>query len=170
MVFKFEKPLIEAVIVKRISQFTMLVDLNGEQIRAHCPTTGRIGDIEIKNIACLLSKSDDAKRKMPYTVEAVSCDDLSTVNKHWIGINQILSNRLIEFFFRHHGLDEIESDFTEIRREVKLGISKLDFKVGNTYIEVKTPLTQLQVEYGSHIKTKPKTPFSSTERFTKHIL
>ena len=169
MLYKFSKPLIEAVIIKRLSQFTMLVDLNGEQITAHCPTTGRIGDIETKNIACLLSKSDDIKRKMPYTVEAISCDELDRSEKRWVGINQILSNRLIEFFFTNHELDEIENDYDEIRREVKLGISKLDFKIGNTYLEVKTPLTQIQVEYGKNIKTKPVTPFSSTERFTKHI-
>ena len=57
----------------------------------------------------------------------------------------------------------------DIKREVKLGLSKLDFLVGNTYIEVKTPLTTLNVEYGKHVRTKPLTPFSSTERFTKHI-
>ena len=52
---------------------------------------------------------------------------------------------------------------------MKLGVSKLDFLIGNTYLEVKTPLTTLQVKYGSNIKTKPTSPFSSTERFVKHI-
>ena len=32
-----------------------------------------------------------------------------------------------------------------IQREVKLGKSKLDFKVGNIYIEVKTPLITINV-------------------------
>ena len=57
----------------------------------------------------------------------------------------------------------------EFTREVNLGISKLDFLVGNTYLEVKTPLTTLNVKYGNNIKTKPATPFSATDRFTKHI-
>lgn len=61
------------------------------------------------------------------------------------------------------------SDFREVKREVKLGDSKLDFLVGNTYIEVKTPLTTNHVKYGENIKEKPTTPFPSTERFTKHI-
>lgn len=169
MKYLFENKLIEGVIVKRKSQFTMIVNVNGEELSCHCPTTGRIGDLETRNIACLLSKSNDPKRKTPYTVEAVSADDLDNSNKNWIGINQTLSNRLVEYFFETHQFDEIVSDYDEIKREVKLGVSKLDFLVGNTYLEVKTPLTTLQVKYGNSIKTKPITPFSSTERFTKHI-
>ena len=169
MKYTFENELIEGIIVKRKSQFTMIVDIDGEEVSCHCPTTGRIGDIETKNIACLLSKSKDPKRKTPYTVEAVSADNLDKPDKNWIGINQIFSNKLVEYFFETHQLDEIVSDYTEIRREVNLGISKLDFLVGDTYLEVKTPLTTLQVKYGSNIKTKPVTPFSSTDRFVKHI-
>ena len=56
-----------------------------------------------------------------------------------------------------------------IQREVKLGKSKLDFKVGNIYIEVKTPLITINVKYGKNIKTKKTKPSSSTERFAKHM-
>ena len=58
---------------------------------------------------------------------------------------------------------------SSIKREVKLGISKLDLLVGSTYLEVKTPLTTLQVVYGKHIRTRKTAPFSSTERFVKHV-
>ena len=61
------------------------------------------------------------------------------------------------------------SNYDSIKRKVNLGVSKLDFLVGNTYLEVKTPLTTLNVKYGKNIKTKEVTPFSSTDRFTKHI-
>lgn len=169
MKYIFENRLIEGVIIKRKSQFTMIVDVNGDELSCHCPTTGRIGNLEIKNIACLLSKSNDPNRKTPYTVEAISADNLDEPHKKWIGINQTLSNKLVEFFIKTHQLDEIVSDCNEIKREVKIGTSKLDFLIGNTYLEVKTPLTTLQIKYGSNIKTKPITPFSSTERFTKHI-
>ena len=65
-------------------------------------------------------------------------------------------------------IDTKESD-ESILREVKLGNSILDFKVGNIYIEVKTPLMMVSVKYGKNIKTRPKSPSSSTERFSKHI-
>lgn len=66
-------------------------------------------------------------------------------------------------------MDDIVADFDDIQREVKLGISKLDFKVGDTYLEVKTPLTTINVKYGNGIKTLPPKPFSSTDRMLKHL-
>ena len=46
-----------------------------------------------------------------------------------------------EFLLSTHQLDSMVSDYDEVKREVFLGISKLDFLVGSTYLEVKTPLT-----------------------------
>ena len=163
--YEFEKPLIRGTMLKRKSQFTALVDIDGEELIAHIPTTNRIGDVENKNLPCLLSYHDDTKRKLKYDIEAVLLSD----DENWVGINQILSNRLVEFFFREHDLDEIVSDANNIQREVNLGISKLDFKVGDAYLEVKTPLTTINVKYGQNIKTLPPKPFSSTDRMVKHL-
>ena len=152
MKYKFDKPLKEAILIKRNSQFTMDIYIDGKEEKAHCPTTNRIGNIETK-----------------YTVEAISCDEIDHPNKNWIGINQILSNKLVEYFLKTHQLDNMVKDYDTIKREVNLGISKLDFLVGNTYLEVKTPLTTLNVKYGNNIKIKESTPFSSTDRFCKHL-
>ena len=89
--------------LKRKSQFTALADIDGEELIAHIPTTNRIGDVENKNLPCLLSYHDDPKRKLKYDIEAVLLSD----DENWIGINQILSNRLAEFFFNEHELDAI---------------------------------------------------------------
>ena len=163
--YVFDMPLIRGTMLKRKSQFTAVVDLNGEEIIAHIPTTNRIGDVENKNLPCLLSYHPDPKRKLHYDIEAVLLSD----DDNWVGINQILSNRLVEHFFREHELDSIVADFDEIHREVNLGISKLDFKLGDTYLEVKTPLTTINVKYGENIKTLPPKPFSSTDRMVKHV-
>ncbi|MBR1731387.1 MAG: DNA/RNA nuclease SfsA [Ruminococcus sp.] len=169
MKYTFEKELREARIVKRNSQFTMNIDVDGEVIKAHCPATTRIGDVDLAGVACLVSKSDDPKRKLKYTVEAVSFDNPETKDKNWIGINLILSNRIVEFLLNTHQLDEMVYDYVEVKREVFLGSSKLDFLVGNTYLEVKTPLTTVNVRYGDKIKTKKVTPFSSTDRMVRHV-
>lgn len=163
--YVFEKPLIRGTMLKRKSQFTALVNIDGEELTAHIPTTNRIGDVENKNLPCLLSYHDDPKRKLKYDVEAVLLSD----DDNWVGINQILSNRLVEHFFNEHELDKIISDFDTIQREVNLGVSKLDFKVGDIYLEVKTPLTTINVKYGQNIKTLPHKPFSSTDRMVKHL-
>lgn len=161
----FDQPLIRGTMLKRKSQFTALVCIDGEEIIAHIPTTNRIGDVENKDLPCLLSFHDDPKRKLKYDIEAVLLSD----DDNWVGINQILSNRLVEHFFREHELDEIVSDFDGIQREVKLGVSKLDLKVDDTYLEVKTPLTTINVKYGAGVKTLPPKPFSSTDRMVKHV-
>ena len=47
--------------LKRKSQFTALVYIDGEELIAHIPTTNRIGDVENKNLPCLLSYHDDPR-------------------------------------------------------------------------------------------------------------
>lgn len=168
--YLFDEKLTEAVIIKRNNQFTLDVDINGEVEKVHCPTTGRIGDIDLKNVACLLSFSDNPKRKTKYTLEAVSVSNLDVEDKRWVGVNQIASNRYVEYFIKEGLLRDILGDFENISREVKLGKSKLDLLVDDIYIEVKTPLQTLQIEYDSEIKRKKVTPFSSTDRFVKHML
>ena len=71
--YVFEKPLIRGTMLKRKSQFTALVYIDGEELIAHIPTTNRIGDVENKNLPCLLSYHDDPKRKLKYDIEA--CGD-----------------------------------------------------------------------------------------------
>lgn len=169
MKYEFENELIEGIIIKRKSQFTLDVEIDGNIENVHCPTRGRIGDIDLKNIACLLSKSNNPKRKTKYTLEAISVSQLDSENKRWVGINQIASNKYIEFFLKNNLLNRIIDNVDEVKREVKLGNSKLDFKVDDIYLEVKTPLQTLQIEYDDNIKTKAVKPFSSTDRFVKHI-
>ena len=169
MVLKYEVPLIEGIIERRKSQFTIDVVINNEVVTCHCPTTGRIGNIDLSGIPCLLSKSDDPKRKTPYTVEAVSLDLEKSKEKSWIGINQNAANRYVENALVEGLLPDMVSGYNTVIREQVLGSSKLDFLVGDTYIEVKTPLLSIQLPYPEHIKTKKTGKFSSTERFVKHI-
>ena len=167
--YKFKEPLIKATLIKRNSQFTATVELDGETITVHVPNTGRIGDVNLKDIPCLLSYHNDKKRKLKYDLDAVLLSD----DDNWVGINQILSNKLIEYFLKTNQLsemidtEEIEED--SIEREVRLGKSVIDFKVGDIYIEVKTPFINVDVKYGKNIKTRPKSPSTSTERFAKHM-
>ena len=89
--FKFDQPLLRGTMLKRNSQFTVSVELDADAIVAHIPTTNRIGDVENKNLPCLLSFHPEESRKLHYDIEAVLLSD-----DNWIGINQILSNRLVE--------------------------------------------------------------------------
>ncbi len=168
-VLRYDEPLVEGIIERRKSQFTMDVIINNEVVRCHCPTTGRIGNIDLSGIPCLLSKSNDPKRKTPYTVEAVTLDLPESKDKSWIGINQNAANRYVEKALKEGLLPDMVHGYDSVLREQVLGVSKLDFLVGNTYIEVKTPLQSIQLPYPKHINIKKIGKFSSTERFIKHI-
>lgn len=168
--FTFPEPLIEGVIERRRSQFTMQVVVGGESVSCHCPTTNRIGDIDLGGRPCLLSKAADPKRKTPYTVEAVSLNRPMDADKSWIGINQNAANRYVEHYLANGGFSEMVGHDAEVRREVFLGESKLDFLVdGCIYLEVKTPLISLQVEVPEWVRRKKQTPFDSTGRMVRHV-
>lgn len=147
----------------------MEVEVDGTVYDCHCPVTGRIGNIVLAGVPCLLSKRTDASRKTPYTVEAISLDRPSRKNKSWIGINQNAVNRYVEHFLRTGQFADMVGSEILVKREQKLGDSRLDFLVGNTYIEVKMPLTRLQIEVGPHITTREASEFDSSDRFIKHI-
>ncbi|GFZ30210.1 hypothetical protein CSC2_07360 [Clostridium zeae] len=165
----FESQLVEGTIQKRKSQFTIIVEVDGVVVTCHCPTTGRIANIDLSGIQCLLSKSKDSTRKTPYTVEAISLNRPEDKDKSWIGINQNAVNRYVEYYLKNDGFADMIGTGNEVLREQVIGISKLDFLVGDIYLEVKTPLQQLQVHIPDYVKIKKSAPFSSTDRFVKHI-
>ena len=73
----------------------MMVEVNNRVERCHCPSTGRIGNIEFKDIPCLLSESDNDSRKTKYTVEVIHTDAV------WVGINQTKANSYLAFFLKN---------------------------------------------------------------------
>jgi len=158
MKYSFEKPLIEGLIKSRPNRFIMLVEINGELVKCHCPSTGRIGNVEFHNIPCLLSESDDKLRKTKYTVESIYTDSV------WVGINQTKANSYIAFFLKNNLLKKM-INVQDFKREVKLKTSKIDFLVNeNCFLEVKTPLTMLP--FGTK---KGKYEFTSFERLERHF-
>ncbi len=76
--YLFEKPLIRGTMLKRKSQFTASVDINGEELIAHLPTTNRIGDVENKNLPCLLSCHDDPEQRITKEQETASATEQQT--------------------------------------------------------------------------------------------
>ena len=165
----FPEPLSPGTIVRRPNRFIIDVDIGGTVAGCHCPTTGRISNLVLDGLPCLLSASRNTARKTPYTVEAISVDPPGPGTPSWIGINQNAANRYVEQALRSRLLPGIITAGT-VRREQVLGQSRLDFLVNDdTYIEVKTPLENLQVSVGDHVRTRPHAPLDSTGRMVRHI-
>ena len=96
-------------------------------------------------------------------MEAISIDGTRT----WIGINQNAVNSYAEYFFFIGALDGIVSNGHTILREQKVGNSKLDFKIENTYVEVKMPLQFLA--FTEDDRPNGLECVNSHERFVLHI-
>lgn len=168
--FHFQQNLVEGIIKSRKGQFVIFAELNGEIHRCHCPTTGRIGNIDINERPCLLSRSENTTRKTQYTVEAISLNNQKYKDKKWIGINQNAINRYVEYYLMKNCFrDMIDTSNCKILREQTIGTSKLDFLIDDTYIEVKMPLGHLQINIPDYVKIKKSIPFNSADRFIKHI-
>jgi sugar fermentation stimulation protein A len=161
--FRFSSPLKEGVVVSRPNRFIMLVKSGDRTLRCHCPTTGRIGDLDVSGLPCLYSTSDSTTRKTSYTVEAISTTP--GVRRSWVGINQTAANRYLEFFLRRGLLSRMAAG--DVMREVRLGRSRIDFLVGNAYVEVKTPLITLPSS--ERIPRAKQSRFDSFDRLIKHM-
>jgi sugar fermentation stimulation protein A len=161
-VYRFHKALRAGTILSRPNRFIMMVRSGGRTIRCHCPTTGRLGDLKLEGLPCLYSTSTNVKRKTAHTVEAISTSPRS---KSWVGINQTAANRYFEFFLKNGALGRLARG--EVQREVKLGSSRIDFKVGNAYVEVKTPLITLPA--GEEAVRVKRGKFDSFDRLIRHM-
>lgn len=148
----------------------MLADVGGVIERCHCPTTGRIGTFDIVGRPCLLSKSESSKRSTLYTIEAVSLNRPEDTIKSWIGINQNASNRYVEYYLKNGGFGNMIDVRGKVLREKVLGKSKLDFLVNNTYLEVKTPLQDIQLPIPEYVNVRKSLPLSDTSRMVKHMI
>ena len=163
-IYKFEQELQIGEIISRPNRFIMNVRIGEDVVKCHCPTTGKIGNISLAGLPCLLSSSTDKNRKTLHTVEAISVDN--TVS--WAGINQNAVNRYIEFFFKNELLEGIVANGHKVLREQRIGDSKLDFKIENTYIEVKMPLMYLPCAT-SNMNEISQRRIMLFERFVRHI-
>ena len=96
---EFTKSLIKGKLVKRYKRFFTDVKLNKEVVTAHCPNTGSMRGLLDEGNQVFISKNDDQKRKLKYTLEIIKAKNkLVGVNTHFA--NKIayhgLSNNLIK--------------------------------------------------------------------------
>ena len=165
----FDKPLRHATIKSRINRFIFIVDYNGLAVEAHCPSGGTIAGIPRKlmtQLPCLLSDhADKPNRRTRYTVEAISLDNGHT----YMGINQTASNHYAHQFLQDEDVQNTLDINGPVAREKKLGNSRIDFKVDDTYIEVKTMVAEYYGKASKHLKILMKPQEPSIERMQKHI-
>ena len=158
-----------AIVKERINRFIFIIDLNGSEVEAHCPSGGTIAGIPRKdftNIKCLVSDHEDKpNRRTRYTVEAISLDGGAT----YMGINQTASNHYVHQLLQDETVQNLLSINGPVVREKRLGNSRIDFKLDDCYVEVKTMVAEYYGKASKRLRSLMKPQEPSIERAQKHI-
>jgi sugar fermentation stimulation protein A len=85
---EFTKTLIKGKLIKRYKRFFADVKINKEVVVAHCPNTGSMMGLLDKGNEVFISKSNDPKRKLKYTLEIIK------VKNNYVGVNTHFANKI----------------------------------------------------------------------------
>ena len=157
---EFTKSLIKGKLVKRYKRFFADIKVNKEFITAHCPNTGSMmGLLDINNEAWV-TKNDDPKRKLKYTLEIIK------VKNNLVGVNTHLANKIVAEGLQNNSFKEFKNLKT-IQSEVFYNKeTRFDFLVNKNnkkiFIEVKN-VTLFRDNQKSEFPDAP------TTRGTKHL-
>ena len=156
----FENKLISGLFKKRYKRFFVDVKINNQTITAHCPNTGSMYGLLKEGNRVWVSKSNNPKRKLKYTLEVI--ED----NKSKVGINTHFANKIVLHGLQNKLFKEFK-DISDIKPDTKFGNNtRFDFLISNkknkTFIEVKNVTL-------SRKKGLAEFPDAVTTRGLKHI-
>ena len=132
---KFTKSLIKGKLVKRYKRFFADIKLNEETIIAHCPNTGSMMGLLDEGNEVFVSKNNDPKRKLKYTLEIIK------VKKNLVGVNTHFANKIAFHGLSNNLVKEVKNT-NNIKPEVFFDKeTRFDFLVEKdnqkTFVEVK---------------------------------
>ena len=84
----FKNKLISGELVKRYKRFFVDVKIDNKTVTAHCPNTGSMIGLLEKGNKVWLSKTDNPKRKLKYTLQVIQS------NGSKVGVNTHLTNKI----------------------------------------------------------------------------
>lgn len=148
----------EAVFINRDNRFRAEIEIEGQRFKARVPNTGRMKEILIPGNKVWVKKYDNKNRKTSYDLLLVESE------QNIICLDAHLANRLFAIWLKKGYLKDFP-EVLEIKREVALGKSRIDFLIktltGNCLVEVKS--VNLVVE------NQGRFPDAPTLRGTKHL-
>jgi sugar fermentation stimulation protein A len=163
---RFASPLIPATLIRRYKRFLADVKLDsGEEITAHVANPGSMIGLDTPGARVWLSKSDNAKRKLPYSWELVEVD--FGTGMELVGVNTGHPNVLVAEALAAQAIPDL-AGYTSVRREVKYGTSsRIDFLLESEgrppcYVEIKNVHLMRQAGLAEF-------PDSVTARGAKHL-
>ena len=156
----FENPLVSGVLIKRYKRFFADVKVKTKIITVHCPNTGSMMGLLNQENKVWISKSNNLKRKLKYTLQIV--ED----NGSKVGVNTHLTNKIVLEALNKNFFKEFKKDAI-VQSEKKFGQdTRFDFfitqKKQRAFLEVKNVTL-------SRTKKLAEFPDAITTRGAKHI-
>ena len=156
----FKEILISGEFIKRYKRFFVDIKIGNDIVTAHCPNTGSMMGLLKKGNKVWLSRSDNPKRKLKYTLQII--ED----NKIKVGINTHLTNKIVLAALKKGTIKEFKNTMN-ISQEVKFGENtRFDFLLSDgkkkSFLEVKNVTL-------SRKKGIAEFPDAITSRGLKHI-
>ena len=85
---KFESELISGTLIKRYKRFFVDIKINNINITAHCPNTGSMMGLLKKGNKVWVTKNDNPKRKLKYTLQIIETASSK------VGVNTLITNNI----------------------------------------------------------------------------
>lgn len=114
---------IEGIFLRRVKRFSVEFEHQDQRLWAHCNNSGTMLGLLNEGCHAIFSKAQNPGRKLPYTLERIQLP--KAAGGHWVGVNTLLPNRLLEAAFHAKKLPFCKN-YTKIRMEARLGQSRLD--------------------------------------------
>ena len=154
---KFINSLLKGKLIKRYKRFFADVEVNNKVITAHCPNTGSMLGLLSKGNEVWISKSDDPKRKLKFTLEMIKS------KQKIIGVNTHRANRIVEHGLKNKLFKEFNS-IKNIKSEYKYSDdTRFDFLCDKNLIEVKNVTLNRNNDIAEF-------PDAVTSRGSKHLI
>ena len=156
----FDNKLIPGLLIKRYKRFFVDVRVNNQILTVHCPNTGSMHGLLDEGNKVWISKSNNPKRKLKYTLEIIE------VKKTKVGINTHSTNKIVHDALQNNLIKEFNNNI-DIKPETKFGANtRFDFLVSSkkyqSFIEVKNVTL-------SRKRNLAEFPDAETLRGLKHI-
>ncbi len=126
---------VRGAFVERVNRYTASVRVGKKQVYAFLPTSGRLDDLLVPGVRCVLEPAERESRKTSYDLISIERDGKI------VCIDTRIPQRFIEMSIRAHHLPTFRG-YQVSGREVKCGDSRLDLELrqngDHAYVETRS--------------------------------
>lgn len=161
---RFEGEIAQGSFLERPNRFIIWLEIDGARVKAHCPTSGRIGELTVPGTPMLARKRPDARPEQATEWSVIAGQHRGT----WVVIDTQMVNRLAAEGSEAGRLDAVFGPVQSVEREPASQEGRFDLQLGTpkgpVMVEAKS-VTLLDEDDGR----TGRFPDAPTERGRRHV-